>query len=293
VIRRDEYERPTALRAMQSLASRISPFASWRHSGDAAWAVTLLAEADHCPSSVWSEDGETRAWALFETPEELTVQVDPALPGLADAVLAWAEQTASAPELSVTISEVEKHVTDALRARGYTEAADGPFFAVLRHDLKALPPVPALPAGYTIRSVGDDDLAARADVHRAVWNNDKITPQRHRAMRATWPYKPEFDLMAVGPDGGAAAYVQGWYDEHSRVGLFEPVGTRTEHRRLGLSRTLGLAVLHAFAAAGARIATVNPRGDAAYPVPKLVYESIGFRAYSRSHTYVKRLSQEP
>lgn len=208
MIRRDEYERPTALRAMQSLASRISPSASWRHSGDAAWAVTLLAEADHCPSAVWSEDGETRAWALFETPEELTVQVDPALPGLADAVLAWAEQTASAPELSVTISEVEIHVTDALRARGYTEAADGPFFAVLRHDLEALPPVPALPAGYRIRRVGEHDLAARADVHRAVWNSDKITPRRHRAMRATWPYKPEFDLMAVGPDGGAAAYVQ-------------------------------------------------------------------------------------
>lgn len=36
-------------------------------------------------------------------------------------------------------------------------------------------------------------------------------------------------------EGKAVAYCQGWYDEVSGVGLFEPVGTAAEYRQLGLS----------------------------------------------------------
>ena len=79
-------------------------------------------------------------------------------------------------------------------------------------------------------------------------------------MRDLWPYKPEFDLMALAPDGTPAAYYQGWYDEESGVGLFEPVGTHSEHRRLGLSHAIAIELLYRFAAAGGRLATVCPRG---------------------------------
>ncbi|GAA2613348.1 hypothetical protein [Streptomyces tubercidicus] len=37
---------------------------------------------------------------------------------------------------------------------------------------------------------------------------------------------------------------------------------------------------------GGRRAVVYCRGDAGYPVPKRLYESLGFTAYTRTHTYV-------
>ncbi|MCX4751691.1 hypothetical protein OG455_40360 [Kitasatospora sp. NBC_01287] len=110
-------------------------------------------------------------------------------------------------------------------------------------------------------------------------------------MRELWPYRAEFDLTAFSPQGKAAAYCQGWYDGPSGIGLFEPVGTAPDFRRLGLSRATGIAVLHAFAAAGGRLATVCPRGDAGYPVPKLVYESLGFQQYSRTRGFTKDLGR--
>ena len=140
------------------------------------------------------------------------------------------------------------NLADALAKHGFSAQKDGHFFSCLSIPLTAgLPPVPKLPRGYAIRPVGDEDLAARADVHRAVWNSSAvITAERHSQMRQLWPYRPEFDLIAVSSESGeAVAYYQGWYDELSGVCLIEPVGTRMEHRRLGLSRAVGITLLHA------------------------------------------------
>ncbi|WP_202805957.1 GNAT family N-acetyltransferase [Actinopolymorpha alba] len=64
-----------------------------------------------------------------------------------------------------------------------------------------------------------------------------------------------------------------------------PVGTHPDHRRRGLARAVCTAVLHAFAAAGGERVVVCSRGDAAHPVPKLVYESMGFIPQARTMTY--------
>lgn len=275
---------------MQHLASRLHPDSSWRHAGDLAWAATCAGVPEQCPTAVWRDDERPVAWGWLEGPGELVLQVDPRYPALADEVLTWAEQTSPAP-ISTTISENEPHLAAALTARGYRAAADGgPFFVCLGFDLAGLPEsAPALPDGYTLRECAAENVATRAEAHRAAWSawNSRYSEQQHTAMRGLWPYKPAFDLMAIAPDGTPAAYCQGWYDEESRVGLFEPVGTDPRYRRLGLSRVLGLTVLHRFAAAGGRLAVVNPRGDDAYPVARLAYESQGFAAYSRTHTYTR------
>lgn len=302
-MRRDEYAGPDRLRAMQGLASRLHPEASWRHAGDLAWAATLAGESERCPTAVWRDGERVVAWGWLEGPGELTLQVDPEYADVADDVLEWAEEAAdraadkaaeAAPpavgsRISTTISGLETHIAAALEARGYTAAVDGPFFTHLGHDLTRLPPVPALPDGYSLRRCGEGDVAARAAAHRAAWSswNSAYSEQQHAAMRSLWPYKSDFDLMAIAPDGTPAAYYQGWYDEESRVGLFEPVGTHPEHRRLGLARTLGIVLMHDFAAAGGRMAVVNPRGDDAYTVARLTYEAIGFRSFGRTTTYTR------
>jgi GNAT superfamily N-acetyltransferase len=287
-VRRDEYAGPEQLRAMQTLASRLHPDSSWRHAGDLAWAAAQAPGPDQSPTAVWRDGDSVLAWGWLEGPGELTLQVDPRYPALADEVLAWAEQVSPAP-VQTTISDREPHIAAALTARGYRPAPDsGPFFVCLGFDLGRLPAAPpVLPDGYTLRDCDAATVALRAEAHRAAWSawNSRYSEKQHTALRELWPYKAAFDVMALAPDGTPAAYCQGWYDEESRVGLFEPVGTDPRHRRLGLSRALGLTVLHRFAAAGGRLATVNPRGDEAYPDARLAYESMGFAPYSRTHTY--------
>lgn len=275
---------------MQGLASRLYPDSSWRHSGDLAWAATCAGAPEQCPTALWREGDHAVAWAWLEGPGDLTLQVDPDFPALAHEVLTWAERISREP-IRTTVSENEPHIAAALTARGYRAAIDGPFFACLGRGLTTLPAAPALLDGYTLRHCDAAGVATRAEAHRAAWSAWKSTysEQRHAAMREMWPYKPEFDLMAIAPDGTPAAYYQGWYDEQSGIGHFEPVGTHPEHRRLGLSRALGTALLHRFAAAGGRLATVSPRGDDAYTVARLTYESMGFTAFSRTHTYALQI----
>jgi predicted N-acetyltransferase YhbS len=104
-------------------------------------------------------------------------------------------------------------------------------------------------------------------------------------MMRTWPYRPELDFGVEAPDGRIVASCTAWLDEVNRVGEFEPVGVDPEFRRMGLSRALCLATLHALKAAGATLATVKPRGDDAYPVPRHAYTTMGFVADGRHHIY--------
>ncbi|KAA6214676.1 GNAT family N-acetyltransferase [Streptomyces albofaciens JCM 4342] len=246
------------------------------------------------------------------------------------AVGAAAGATVGAAEsgpLSVEVAGTEQAVIEALELRGYvretggpgpgpatgqgtcpatgpgpdsatgsgTSPATGPYMTCLGRPLTGgLPLLPRLPDGYVIRAQRDyADVAGRAAAHRAAFGSERITAERHARMRAVWPYRPEFDLVVASPGGDIVAYCQGWYDEANRTGVFEPVGTRPDHRRLGLARAVCAAVLHAFARAGGHRAVVQARGDAAYPVPKRLYESLGFAAYARTYTYTRTRTPGP
>ncbi|WP_204077377.1 GNAT family N-acetyltransferase [Planotetraspora phitsanulokensis] len=293
-MRRREHAGPVALRAMQGLAVQCFPAAGYRHIGDLTWNWCLaLDRAGECPTAIWTEGDTAVAWGWLDLPGELMLQVDPRHPGLADEVLDWAERTADGP-LTAEVAETEPHLVAALERRGYTRAADGPFMVCLGRPLADLPAVPDLPDGYTVRAQRDHaDVAGRAAAHRAAFGSTRVTAGRHARMRDTWPYRPELDLVVVAPAGGVVAYCQGWYDRANRTGEFEPVGTHPGHRRLGLARSVCTAVLHAFAAAGGTRAVVYARGDDAYPVPRRLYESMGFGAYTRTHTYTGPRRRSP
>lgn len=272
---------------MQSLASRTFPTTGYHHVGDLTWNRCLAPDrADQCPTAVWTQGDQTLAWGWLELPETLMLQVDPEYPELAHEALVWAEHTASGP-LSIDVTETEPHLIKALEQRGYTRITDGPFMACLHRPLADLPDIPRLPDGYSIRPQRDHaDVAGWAAAHRAAFGSTRITTERHVRMRDTWPYRPEHDLVVTSPTGQVVAYCQGWYDPTNGIGEFEPVGTHPDHRRLGLARAACIAALHAFADAGGHRAIVYSRGDAAYPIPKRLYESLGFTAHTRTHTYV-------
>jgi ribosomal protein S18 acetylase RimI-like enzyme len=284
-VRRREYTGPLALQAMQSLAARVSPVTGYRMIGDLAWNWCLQHDRpSECPTAVWNDNSEVVAWGWLELPDALMLQVDPAHPDLAEEVLDWAEGKAGGG-LSVEVCQTETVLIAELQRRGY-RAEEGPFMVCMARSLADLHQVPRLPRGYVIRQPSSQaDVERRAAAHRAAFDSIRVTGQRHARMMEIWPYRPEFDLVVEGPDGVFAAYCQGWYDAVNRTGEFEPVGTRPGYRRLGLAKAVCTAVLHAFAAAGAERAVVYARGDAAYPAPKMLYESIGFEANSRTVTY--------
>jgi ribosomal protein S18 acetylase RimI-like enzyme len=77
-----------------------------------------------------------------------------------------------------------------------------------------------------------------------------------------------------------------WFDDVTRTGAFEPVGTVPAFRRLGLGAALlsdGLLKLQKY---GATLATVGSYSEAA----GALYDSAGFTEYDLSEPWLKELS---
>jgi GNAT superfamily N-acetyltransferase len=51
-------------------------------------------------------------------------------------------------------------------------------------------------------------------------------------------YRRDLDLVAIAPDGEVAAFTTLWYDDVTRWGYFEPVGTVPEHQKKGLGKSV-------------------------------------------------------
>jgi ribosomal protein S18 acetylase RimI-like enzyme len=130
-----------------------------------------------------------------------------------------------------------------------------------------------------------DDLERRVAVHRAAWHPSRVTVESHRDVTSAYPYRPDLDCVVEAPDGSFAAYCLAWADEEIGVGELEPVGTDPRFARRGLAAAVCTFALVRLREHGARTAIVYARGDAAYPGPLRLYESIGFRAVMRSVTF--------
>jgi GNAT superfamily N-acetyltransferase len=287
---------------MQELAGRVFPLTGYRSAGDLAWNYGLSYDepAAH-RTAVWRADGRVVAWGWLERPADLMLQVDPGHPGVVSEVIGWAEQAAAAP-LTIAVADTEAPVIEALLQRGYARKTSGsrgrqdgspadgsgevPFFSCLSRSLSGDLPSRQLPAGYRIQPVGgDSDPENWVAVHCLAFPGSKFDVARRRHLTSVPTYRQDLDLIAEAPDGTFAAYCLGWYDERNATGEFEPVGTHPGHRRLGLAAAAGAEMLRRFRAAGGRQAVVNARGDAAYPVPKWLYESLGFREHTRTRTW--------
>jgi ribosomal protein S18 acetylase RimI-like enzyme len=259
-----------------------------RHIGDVAWAESHIpGRAATFRRRLWEEDGRVVAWGWIFLPDTLDWQVDPARPELVDEVHAWFESEVDARTLTTSALASHAPAVAAIRARGYEEQTGEPWMAWLSRDLDELP-APEVPAGYRLRAVTAADLERRVEVHRVAWEPSRVTAESYAVVRSTWPYRDDLDCVAEARDGLFAASVLSWLDDENRVGELEPVGTAPAHRRRGLAAAVSLFALHRLRDAGAGRAVVACRGDDAYPIPKRLYESIGFRQHDRVATFTKR-----
>ena len=193
-------------------------------------------------------------------------------------ILEWAE--ASTEERFTTSYAVgDQMARHVLEDAGYGPDPTEPFGIYLQQRVTG-DPAPQL-AGYVFMTMADlNDAELRAEAHRVGWPASLRTADDVRATMATWPYRPELDIVVTTDTGEPVGAATIWYDDDYQYGEFEPVGTAAAHRRRGVGAAMLRFGLERLAAAGASYAVVGARGDDDYPVPRRLYASVGFRQFA-------------
>ncbi len=164
------------------------------------------------------------------------------------------------------------HPTDQLRiqtlqARGYTRG-DWPEHQ-FRRSLEPEIPETAPEDGYVIHALGDaSEIPARSWLSWRVFHPDEPDEKYegwawYRDVQRCPLYRRDLDLVAVAPDGELAAFCTIWYDDVTRTGYFEPVGTSPDHQRKGLGKAVMNEGLRRLKHMGALYATVAGYSEAA------------------------------
>jgi ribosomal protein S18 acetylase RimI-like enzyme len=106
-------------------------------------------------------------------------------------------------------------------------------------------------------------------------------------MRATPGYDPEIDVVLEDETGRFVSYCICWADDTTRIGYFEPVGTRPAFTGRGLGRAVileGLGRLRERGMRTARVGTASINEGAAR-----LYRSAGFQLVDREWFYTRAL----
>lgn len=283
---------------MRSLLTEIYPLVAPRVDvtiGDLEW----WRATDEDPNAVararlWLANEERVVGIVWPSPEKRQVDliVHPAYRAFEPAMFDWAESfigergsddSASVTAWSFTGDEPRQAL---LRERGYVRQED--FLAFRGRSLAAEVPTPELPPGYALRHVqGEIDIDRRVAVHRDAFAPSRMTPAKHRAVMRAPTYRSDLDLVVEAPDGSFAAFCIVWFDAVNRIGLFEPVGTHSAHRRLGLGKAILHEGLRRRRSLGAETAHVNSwlaNGPSA-----ALYDSVGLLTVDRIYQWTKIL----
>jgi ribosomal protein S18 acetylase RimI-like enzyme len=239
-------------------------------------------------------DRQIAAVLNADNPDDVCLQVHPAwwTPALEGEMLDVAEARLAAGVWDVRRLVVWADSGDGIRrtllmARGYRRN-DWPEHQRRRLITTPVPDV-ALPAGYIVRPLGDaDELPARSWLSwRAFHPNEPDEKYEgwewYRNVQRAPLYRRDLDLVAVAPDGELAAFCTLWFDDVTRTGSFEPVGTHPGHQRRGLGKAVMTEGLRRLQRLGATLATVGSYGEAAHGL----YASMGFTEYDLSEAWVR------
>ena len=287
--------------AMQRLASRRWPHGP--HAGGVGWAAALGQLADQLAVVDGGTSGGVAGWAGL-TGGELLLHTDPAVPAAAPLLVDWALQATGAAGLTVTVTvyDGDDAARPALAAAGFGPQPDAaPVVGMFRD---ARPGGPGLPGGYRVRSVRDDELAARVAAHRAAWRpvtlpwpdgtapvspdlTSRFTAEHYEQVRRTWLYDQSRDLVVEAPDGSLAACCIAWWDPAARCAEIEPLGVLPGHRRRGLATAMCMAVAAQVAALGGDQVHINTGPRADYPAPAATYLAAGFTVIRLGGSYAR------
>jgi mycothiol synthase len=244
---------------------------------------------------------------MWETPEgqmaavlnpegkgQVYLQVHPGLrtPELEEEMLDLAEKHLTVPgpngrKLRVWANADDNLRQEILTRRGYTKS-DWPEYQRRRPMSRPIPDVPVA-EGYTVRALGDvQELPARSFVSWKAFHPDEPDEMYEgwdwypNVQRAPL-YRRDLDIVAVAPNGEFASFCTVWFDDVTRSGAFEPVGTAPTHQRRGLGKAVMCEGLRRLKRMGATMAYVGSYTVEAHAL----YASVGFAKYDLSEPWAK------
>ncbi len=256
------------------------------HPGDVAHRIYngLRHHDPHRNVRLWGDAGFLLIyphWSAFDFEHE------PGRTDLAAEMIDFAEReladlAAGDRALGTDVEDCDTGRAAVLEGRGFTRRK--PLRAATSRPLDDVPE-PLLPAGFVIRpAAGPEDAAALADVHAGSFGSSWTAAEYARLM-ASPGYDPERELVVVAPDGRFAAFCIVWFDHRNAEGLFEPVGTHEDFRRLGLGKAILYEGMRRMRTAGLRTAAVihDTDNDASAGL----YAAAGFAPRALIYDYAK------
>lgn len=237
-------------------------------------------------------DGRPGAILNGEGPGNAFLQIHPDFedPVLVDEMVSIAEQhlcrkTDTGTHLNVWVNENQAMRKDVLRRRGYRRGNWTEFQR--RRDMSVQVPDIATTPGYIVRALGDiDELPSRSwaswkSFHPYDPDDDYDGWEWYLNIQRCPLYRRDLDIVAIAPDGEVASFCTVWFDDVTRTGAFEPVGTHVDHWRKGLGKAVMAEGLRRLRSLGATLAFV---GSSEEPAHRL-YESMGFTAFEASEQW--------
>ncbi len=218
---------------------------------------------------VWEDDAGVTAWVLLQPKHDaFDLQIRPDRRGgdFELDLLLWAEAALldlmaeigkSVMRVSIDVYTDDPDRIEAAAAGGWGHSHE-PCYLTERST--ANPPQTSLPDGYGIRTARHDEASEIGALHAATFGST-WNPGEYAALMGTFGYRPELEWLVVAPDGSLAGFTETWHDPISGRGLFEPVGTHPDHRRIGVGRALMSAGLAHMREAGLHTGTVCFEGD--------------------------------
>ncbi len=242
---------------------------------------------------VWESDGEIVGVTSYEEARgKAYLQIQPAQRSLEDEMMAWAEENLAVEthdgkrRLIVRAYDYDTLRHEMLEQRGYrrTEHLEHRY----RRSLETSFPEPAVPDGYVVRPLReDDDLGARCLALGRAFRDTPVDLDVYRSLQSAPGYRLDLDIVIEAPDGSFAAVAIAWYDDVNRIGMFEPVGTVPEHQKKGLGQALMHEGFRRLQELGATTAYV---GAGPQPEASALYRSVGFDEDFTDHAWTRVLN---
>jgi GNAT superfamily N-acetyltransferase len=216
-----------------------------------------------CELGIWEKDDQLLAWAVFQPAWwNLDYALHPSAQGsaLEAELLAWGQDQMKryarrAGEQFYGSVEFFEDAPQAGQRVNYLERLGFQKFdwSIIRFaiDLQQDLPQPQLPAGFTIRPLrGRGEVGAYVSLHRAAFGSEKMTTAWRMRTLDHPAYRPEIDLVVVGPEDQPVGFCIGWLWQD--IGQIEPLGVHPAYQGKGLGRALELTALHTLRQHGAR-----------------------------------------
>jgi mycothiol synthase len=248
---------------------------------------------------IWESRADMVAVLNREAPGSVFLQIHPGFRtcDLVAEMLSTAEQYLTVPDqkghrsLHVWAAKEDQTFQKVLKGRDYTLCENRNPEHQRRRELTE--PILRAPAAgeYTIRSMGDvEEHRARCWVSWRAFHPDEPDSHfedrwYHNVQQAPL-YRRDLDLVAVAPNAELASFCTVWYDDVTRTGLFEPVGTAPQHQRKGLGRAILTEGLLRLRHVGADLAFIGSYNEPAHAL----YDSVGFQTYRILEPWCKEIA---